>query len=717
MSVEELEQEPFSVHEFVERLAWKTMGATARSSPEEFDPEILHKAFEKMIHDLKDKNNQVQNKINRLESECKDEEKRHWNRVAELQKKNQSLYTDFQTLDERISYVATKVVHLGDQLEGVNTPRARAVEAQRLMHYLGEFLTEEPLRSPVLIDPFQLHLTADVIQKLHLIALELPLGGRFDIARQRIAEKYDAVEKELIEEFRLGQQAGDRRQMRKITNLLQHFKSYGQCVDVFIVECQKGAFKHSSIFDDIVPLCVETNKLAKAVFTNSDNVMTKLVQNVFQGSVQGHVASRLENQTDPETYLNNLYDLYIRTSKLTAELSKACTEHEFKLGDSTFLNKLTRSIFSQHLDKYIDVELQSLREHCAMVLHHYYEKKDHAKRQIQTGGIYELKRDIQAKLGTVTKSGPTIENFGGETFLSQEVAINILQDTKNAFKRCQMLSSSSQLASNAMKIFDVLIQYLVLEHIDYAVEIGLIGIPPAEPKVEPEIYFFDVVSQANTLFHLFEKQFTDSFIPLVMSSPFHGACVKKKRNLREAMEAKIDTGLDRSINAIIGWIRHIFNNEQKKTDFKPESEDAPLNLLSSPAAINVSKFLLAQVKEIKNSLDGKNVDAVLITLGQRFHRLTFDHLIQFSYNSIGAMLVICDVNEYRKVVKEEMKIPLVTQLFEHLHALCNLLVVVPENIKTVCSGEQLADLDESVIQSFVQLRADYRTAKISTRLK
>ena len=33
----------------------------------------------------------------------------------------------------------------------------------------------------------QLHLTADVIQKLHLIALELPVGGRFDIARQRIA--------------------------------------------------------------------------------------------------------------------------------------------------------------------------------------------------------------------------------------------------------------------------------------------------------------------------------------------------------------------------------------------------------------------------------------------------------------------------------------------------------------------------------------------------
>lgn len=54
----------------------------------------------------------------------------------------------------------------------------------------------------------------------------------------------------------------------------------------------------------------------------------------------------------------------------------------------------------------------------------------------------------------------------------------------------------------------------------------------------------------------------------------------------------------------------------------------------------------------------------------------------------GAMLVICDVNEYRKCMKE-FKIPVVSDLFEKLHALCNLLVVVPENLKEVCSGETL----------------------------
>ena len=52
------------------------------------------------------------------------------------------------------------------------------------------------------------------------------------------------------------------------------------------------------------------------------------------------------------------------------------------------------------------------------------------------------------------------------------------------------------------------------------------------------------------------------------------------------------------------------------------------------------------------------------------------------------MCAICDVNEYRKCVKE-FKIPLVNTLFETLHALCNLLLVKPENLKQVCNGDQL----------------------------
>lgn len=54
----------------------------------------------------------------------------------------------------------------------------------------------------------------------------------------------------------------------------------------------------------------------------------------------------------------------------------------------------------------------------------------------------------------------------------------------------------------------------------------------------------------------------------------------------------------------------------------------------------------------------------------------------------GALCAICDVNEYKKCV-HEFKVPAVMILFDTLHALCNLLLVLPENLKQVCTGDQL----------------------------
>jgi exocyst complex component 5 len=63
------------------------------------------------------------------------------------------------------------------------------------------------------------------------------------------------------------------------------------------------------------------------------------------------------------------------------------------------------------------------------------ERKFHKKFKfvLKNFSLQEIKRDIQARLLTV-------ENYGGETYLSEEVAINILQETKNAFARCNLVS-------------------------------------------------------------------------------------------------------------------------------------------------------------------------------------------------------------------------------------------------------------------------------------
>ena len=93
-----------------------------------------------------------QKKCDKLETALKEEEARHALETLDLQERNKNAMDLFHQLDERINLVATKVLHLGEQLENVNTPRARAVEAQKLMKHFSEFFSPGPLTGSIFTD-------------------------------------------------------------------------------------------------------------------------------------------------------------------------------------------------------------------------------------------------------------------------------------------------------------------------------------------------------------------------------------------------------------------------------------------------------------------------------------------------------------------------------------------------------------------------------------
>lgn len=707
--MKELEQDPFDPEEFVERLAWRTVNDTVKDSGKTFfDPVIVHETFLQAIKDLQILQERQQKKCDKLEAALKDEEAKHTLEILELQERNKRSIDLFHQLDERINLVATKVLHLGDQLESVNTPRARAVEAQKLMRHFSDFLSPGPLTDPIFTDKSSLDEAADVIQKLHLISQELP-SEKFEHAKKKIAVKYDEIERNLIEEFVRAHNREDANRMRELASVLAHFKGYFQCIDAFIEQSQMGSFGGKDVFQDVIPMCTKYNKLMQQVFTNPEQVMAKFVLNIYHLRLQKYAVAKLADKNDPDKYLKNLYDLYTRTVKLSTELKM------FSMGtDETYLAKLTRNIFQKYLDTYITIETKTLREKCAALLIEYYESKNHQKKQLQSGGFQELRRDLQAVLGARTNINiAQIENYGGETFLSEELAIALLQKSKLAFQRCQLLSKSDEIPINALQILEILLQYLINEHVDYALELGLQSVPIPESRTQPEIHFFNVVRQCNAIVRLLEEQFNDSLIPLVVSTPKHGDCMLKKKNVLDQIDMKLETGLDRSINAIVGWVKVYLQNEQRKTDFKPETD---VDTLNTPACLTVVQYVTGMIRHIRNTLDGKNLNNVLTELGVRFHKVVYDHLQQFQFNSAGAMCAICDMNEYRKCVKE-LEVDLVTSLFDTLHALCNLLLVKPENLKQVCTGDQLATLDRNVLLNFIQLRTDYKTQKLANCLK
>lgn len=133
-------------------------------------------------------------------------------------------------------------------------------------------------------------------------------------------DKYNYVESELIVEFKNAHFDGDKRKMKKVAAVLSNFKvwwgfsivllwcwkvvffdwhlydyvvkwtyliqGYGQCIETFIRESQKGAYQKPDPFDDVVPLCNRSSEMIADVFSNPESVMAKFVQNIFHGKLQ-----------------------------------------------------------------------------------------------------------------------------------------------------------------------------------------------------------------------------------------------------------------------------------------------------------------------------------------------------------------------------------------------------------------------------------------------
>lgn len=61
----------------------------------------------------------------------------------------------------------------------------------------------------------------------------------------------------------------------------------------------------------------------------------------------------------------------------------------------------------------------------------------------------------------------------------------------------------------------------------------------------------------------------------------------------------------------------------------------------------VVKYLNAEMQVMRDSLDGGNLTTLMLEFGRRFYKVLLAHIYQFTYNSQGAMLLLCDINEYR----------------------------------------------------------------------
>lgn len=185
-------------------------------------------------------------------------------------------------------------------------------------------------------------------------------------------------------------------------------------------------------------MCKHHHGIIQLVFANPEQVMTKFLLNIYQLKLNQYAQTKLEDRRNEDKYLKTLEELYSRTMKLSQDLA------EFNLSTDEFdlLSKLSQNIFAPHLVTYIETEATVLESKCATVQKKFYESRNHQKKRAER--FQDFKRDVQANVQALignrgAQTQQQVDENSGETLLSEELAINLLQEAKGAFKRCRVV--------------------------------------------------------------------------------------------------------------------------------------------------------------------------------------------------------------------------------------------------------------------------------------
>jgi recyclin-1 len=411
---------------------------------------------------------------------------------------------------------------------------------------------------------------------------------------------------------------------------------------------------------------------------------------VLQKHIDDELGQLMESQENREMYLRKLYELYGKIMELHSKLGK----YEMSI-DMAYLAKLVRfSLFHKYLSSYAVMESQYLATVTSRHLEIFCARVGISRKSIGT-----------SRVATVQGGGGGMNVGSDETYVSMEVCTNILHEARESVRRASSLLVDKELSVLIRELYFIVLDKLCTEHFLTALDIA----QSADPKSSPTGLFCLVVGQVNSCMHLIELLYRDTVTPCISYAPEANKCLEKKREITLKLEAKIEAGIERSLSGMVSSIKSYLSTFQKKTDFKPEDLGMPEQ---TEACQKVVVYVVECRRVFDQSLDGKNLEVVLLEFGMRIQRVIYDHIQQFVISENGAMNIICDMNEYRKAIKD-FKNPFLDELFESLQALCNIFIVKPENLPQVCSEEPYTSFDRSVLSSLVALRADYKPNKLA----
>ncbi|KAL9141453.1 hypothetical protein ABFS82_14G104400 [Erythranthe guttata] len=484
----------------------------------------------------------------------------------------------------------------------------------------------------------------------------------------------------------------------------------------------------SALYKEITDTVRKEAATITAVFPSPNDVMSILVQRVLEDRIPKLlekllVKPSLLNPPSMEEgglilYLRMLAVAYEKTQDLARDL------HSVGCGDLD-VEGLTESLFLPHKDIYIEYEQASLR-------------------QLYKSKMEELRAESQQS----SESSGTIGRSKGAAISSsqQQISVTVVTEfvrwNEEAVSRSTLFSSQPvTIAGNVRAVFTCLLDQVSL-YITEGLERARESLTEAAALRERFVLgtsvsrrvaaaaasaaeaaaaagensfrsFMVAVQRCGSSVAIVQQYFANSISRLLL--PVEGAHAASCEEMATAMssaEGAAYKGLQQCIETVMAEVERLLSAEQKATDYRSPDDGIAPDHRPTTACTRVVAYLSRVLESAFTALEGLNKQAFLTELGNRLHKGLLSHWQKFTFNPSGGLRLKRDITEYGEFVRS-FNAPTVDEKFELLGIMANVFIVAPESLSSLFEGTPSIRKDA---QKFIQLRDDYKSAKLAARL-
>ncbi|CAA3006277.1 exocyst complex component SEC10b isoform X1 [Olea europaea var. sylvestris] len=745
--------------------------AQGLSSPLFPEVDALLSLFKNSSTQLIDLRKEIDGKLYNLKKEVAAQDSKHRKTLTELEKGVDGLFTSFARLDSRISSVGQTAAKIGDHLQSADAQRETASQTIDLIKYLMEFNSSPGdlmELSALFSDDSRVAEAASIAQKLRSFAEE-DIGRQsmtvssvvgnatasrgLEVAVANLQEYCNELENRLLDRFDAASQRRELSTMAECAKILSQFnrgtsamQHYVGLLPMFDLEVMNAdtrlvlgdpgsqpspsnvASGLSSLYEEITETVRKEAATIMAVFPSPDDVMSILVQRVLEDRVPKLLEKLLMKPSlvNPPSMEEGGLILYLRMLAVGYEKTQELARDLRGVGCGDLdVEGLTESLFLPHKDIYIEYEQASLRQ------------------------LYKAKmEELRAETQQSNESTGTIGRSKGASLASshQQISVTVVTEfvrwNEEAISRCTLFSSQpATLAANVRAVFTCLLDQVSL-YITEGLERARDSLTEAAALRERFVLgtsvsrrvaaaaasaaeaaaaagessfrsFMVAVQRCGSSVAIVQQYFANSISRLLLPlDGAHAAACEEMASAMSSAEGVAYKGLQQCIETVMAEVERLISAEQKATDYRSPDDGIAPDHRPTNACTRVVAYLSRVLEAAFTALEGLNKQAFLTELGNRLHKGLLNHWQKFTFNPSGGLRLKRDITEYGEFVRG-FNAPSVDEKFELLGIMANVFIVAPESLSTLFEGTPSIRKDA---QTFIQLREDYKSAKLAARL-